>query len=174
MRWREFPAPPPAKRFVTPLGQASGTVRVGIVSSLGQRRDANAVPALRTLLASPDPVLADAAAYALGNIGGTASLSALAAAREKAPDARREPISEAYLQCASVLAANGNRNEALNVFRQLSAPREPEMIRIAALTGLADMEGQNAAQALAAAVGAENPKVQAAAIRILSGILGPR
>ena len=155
------------------LDQTEGKVKIGIINSLGQRGDADSVPALRRLAASSDAGIADAAIYALGSIGGKDSLNALAAIREKAPAALRERISDAYLRCAAALAAHGDRDDALIVFRQLSAPQEPEMIRIAALHGLASAEGENAVAALAAAMSQQNPNVQAAAIRLLAGIPGP-
>jgi len=41
----------------TALPSAEGTLRVGIVNTLGERRDADAVPALSEIKNSPDPVL---------------------------------------------------------------------------------------------------------------------
>jgi len=94
-------------------------------------------------------------------------------ARQKASGAWREHLSEAYLHCAATLDAAGNSNEAVKVYRQLSALQEPEMIRIRALSGLAEIEGQNALPALTAAMAAQSPRVQAVCIRLLTAIPGP-
>lgn len=50
------------------LEEADGTVRVGIVNALGERRDQMAVPALEALQNGPDTVLSAAAESALGKI----------------------------------------------------------------------------------------------------------
>src|SRR5262249_22548946 len=53
------------------------------------------------------------------------------------------------------------------------ALQEREMIRIRALSGLAEIEGQNALPALTAAMAAQSPRVQAVCIRLLTAIPGP-
>ena len=61
------------------LGRTSGAVKIGIVNSLGRRRDEASVDALKALLGSSDTSLAGAAAEALGRIGGRAAGQALLA-----------------------------------------------------------------------------------------------
>src|SRR2546428_84476 len=51
------------------LTTLSGRQLVGVIGSLGVRRDANAVQPLSNLLTAPDPEVAQAAARALGFIG---------------------------------------------------------------------------------------------------------
>lgn len=51
------------------LGKAEGNVRVGIVNTLGERRDKKAIPALSEMRNSPDKVLSKAAEAALRKIG---------------------------------------------------------------------------------------------------------
>jgi HEAT repeat protein len=53
------------------LDKAEGNVRVGIVNTLGERRDKKAVPALSEMRNSPDNVLSKAAEAALRKIGAT-------------------------------------------------------------------------------------------------------
>ena len=154
------------------LGKTTGGVRVGIVNSLGQRGDARAVPALRTLLVSTDPGAAEAAAAALAAIADQAALVALAEARAKTKGALQHRITEAYLQCSARMAANGNRTAALRVFKELVTADQPETIRIAALGGLAEIDPRAAVPMLTAGLDSTSVDVQAAAIRFLSGIDG--
>ena len=50
------------------LATVDGIPRVGIVNTLGERKDPKAVPALSEMQSSPDPVLAEAARAALRKI----------------------------------------------------------------------------------------------------------
>ena len=51
-------------------GKTSGSIKAGLIDSLGWRRDRQAVPWLAPLLADADLTIASAAASALGRIGG--------------------------------------------------------------------------------------------------------
>jgi HEAT repeat protein len=155
------------------LAKSSGKARVGIMDSLGRRRDARSVPALRELAAAPDAGVADAALTALASVGNGQALAAIGAARSRLSGARREHASQAYLRCADLVAAGGGEAAARRVYRQLSAGNEPPTIRIGALTGLAAVDGRAAAPVLAGELASVNFDVQSAAIRLLSRIPGP-
>ena len=51
MCWREFPGAAAEQALRKALEQPEGNVKIGIINSLGQRGDPNAVPALRSLAA---------------------------------------------------------------------------------------------------------------------------
>jgi HEAT repeat protein len=122
---------------------------------------------------SSDAGVAEAAAAALAQIADRPSLDALAAARAKATGLVKQRIDEEYAQCAGQFAARGDKATAARVYRQLIGPREPQMVRIIALGGLAAAEGAAAIRALVAEVESKDVKAQAAAIRLLGGIPGP-
>ena len=63
--------------LIDALGNADDKSKIGIVNSLGVRKAASAVPPIAPLLKSKDPVLAEAAAAALGHIGGADAVKAL-------------------------------------------------------------------------------------------------
>lgn len=63
--------------LVDALGKADDKSKIGIVNSLGARRAASAVPAIAPLVKAKDPLLAEAAAAALGHIGGADAVKAL-------------------------------------------------------------------------------------------------
>jgi HEAT repeat protein len=151
------------------LAKTSGSVRIGIVNSVGERRDAKSVAALRPLLFSEERELAEAAAAALGNIADEAALAALAQARAKTTGPLRQRLTEAYIHCAS----HQNKSSAVKVYKELAGSQESEQIRIAALGGLADEDAAAAVPVLTAALDTGSPAVRAAAIRLLSAIPGP-
>ncbi len=158
------------------LEQTSGTVKIGIVNSLGQRRDERAVPELRSLAMSADPGVAAAAIAALGDIGNRPALDALAEARKKVSGPSQMPVLEAYLQCAGRLAHSPDKvrdkSDALAVYKRLLSEPAPPMIHVAALTGIAGADGRNALPALAAQIGSQELEVQDAAIRLTAAIPG--
>jgi len=154
------------------LGRASGSMKIGIINSLGERRDTKSVPLIRPLLYS-DSGVAEAAAAALGKIADRTAMEALASARGKLTGVARLRVSEAYLHSANQFARRGDKRTALGVYKQLAAAQEPELIRIAALGGLAANDTSNAVSTLAGALDSDNRAVQSAAIRLLAGIPGP-
>ena len=70
-------APEASAALARALEQTSGPLQAGIINSLGQRRYAEALPAMSRLLNSTDPLVAAAAAAALGDIGGTEAVKVL-------------------------------------------------------------------------------------------------
>ena len=137
----------------------------GVIKALGERRDAQAVPALKNLLGSSDAATFDAALDALAQIGTSDALAAIQAALSAAKGPRRESILRAYIRCVDTI---GTRDAYL----QLIGQDEPPMIRIAALHGLAKVDGQAAIPLLEKELGASNADVQAAAIRLLNAQRG--
>jgi HEAT repeat protein/type 1 glutamine amidotransferase/sugar phosphate isomerase/epimerase len=169
-----IPGPAADQALRAGLGRApNDRVRIGIVSSLGERRDEKAVPALAALLSSSNPEIGSAAAAALANIADRPALSALAAAASNAGRAVRELMAEAYVTCADQLAARGDTAAAVNVYRKMMAPGEPARIRTRALAGLAAAERRKAVPVLAAEIQSGDSERQAVAIGLLNGIAGP-
>jgi type 1 glutamine amidotransferase len=121
------------------LLKTSGTAKVGIINSLGQRQDGKAVDALSKLVYSSDELEADAAAAALGNIAGPEATKALTEARTKTKGKLRMVVLDGLLKCADKLAAEGKKSEATTIYKQLS--KEPAPIGAAALRGMVTVSG---------------------------------
>ena len=85
-----IPDPAAAAALRDALGQVEGRLLVGVINSIGVRRDAQAVPALVEKLNSSDAQVASAAAAALGAIGGELAAKALDQSLRSSP-----PISNA-------------------------------------------------------------------------------
>jgi len=118
------------------LPKAKGKMKIGIVNSLGQRRDAKAVGALAALLKSSDEALATAAAAALGQIADGQALKALSAAKDTTKGKVRMVVLDSYLRCADKLAAEGKKLQALAIYKELQGKAMPKPIRTAALRGM--------------------------------------
>jgi len=118
------------------LGKLKGGPLVGVIGSIGVRRDAQAVPALRKVLQDPDAEVAQAAARALGKIGNSAAAKALQTALPNASAANKLDLCEGLFRCAEVLAAEGRRDLAIEIYDQLrSLNTVPHQVRGGALRG---------------------------------------
>ena len=98
------------------VGKLQGRLLVGVINSIGVRRDANAVDVLAGRLKDADPQVASAAAVALGRIGGAPAAAALEQSLAGAPGAVRGAVAEGCILCAEKLLAGGDREEAVRLF----------------------------------------------------------
>jgi HEAT repeat protein len=142
------------------LPRTSPPVQTGIVVSLGRRKDAASVTALKRLLASKDARLLEATAAALGSIGTPEARNVLMSA------APSSAVSSAVLQ----IAERSDPAAASQIFLRLAGAEQPEAVRIAALTGLARVDPKKAAPPLRAALTSDRPRVQAIAVHTLARI----
>ena len=118
------------------LRKAKGNARIGIINSLGQRRDKGAVRNLRRILGGKNQEAAIAAAAALGRIADSQAAEALAEAKNKAKGKLLSVVLDAYLKCADQFVADGNKIKAMGIYKELQKEGMPKPIRTAALTGM--------------------------------------
>jgi len=149
------------------LGKTEAKLKIGIISSIGARRDPKAVPDLATLAGQPDKELAGAAIEALGRIGGPDAARALVSLRPRRET--RPARAHALLACADSLVAD-DRAKAAALYRALAADGNPAPVQIAALRGLARTDKEKALPLVAAALKGKNLKLRLAAAK-LSGEL---
>ncbi|MFH1718175.1 MAG: ThuA domain-containing protein [Planctomycetota bacterium] len=116
--------------------KAKGNAKIGIVNSLGQRRDKQAVRNLSRLVTGKNEALATAAAAALGQIGDSAATKALGEAKDKTSGKLQMVVLDAYLKCADQLVTEGKKTEAVVIYKELQKQDLPKPIRTAALTGM--------------------------------------
>lgn len=114
-----IPAPEAGAALRSALGTVGGNLRIGMLSSLGARRDAAAVPMIAGLL-SAGGTTAVAAATALGAIQTPDAIAALATADPLAGDAVARAIVDARLACAEGLLRQGKRAEARALYDHLA------------------------------------------------------
>jgi len=118
------------------LTQLRGRPLVGVIGSLGVRRDARAVEPLAGLLANDDPDVAQAAARALGSIATPEAGKALQRVLPKVPPGNQLAFCEGLFRCAETWLAKGQRKEAIAIYESLR--RQPGLlhqVRSGALRG---------------------------------------
>ena len=116
------------------LSKVSGKLKVGVINSLGVRRDAASTGALVGLLKDGDKEVAAAAAAALGAIGSPEAAKALLPVHQAAPDA--------CLVCAEQLLADGKKDAAKAIYTALAKADVPKHVRLAAMRGLVAVAGK--------------------------------
>ena len=123
----------------TAAGSLTGRLLVGVINSLGVRRDAAAVPLLTKRLADADADVVRAAAAALGKVGSAdAAAALLAALAAGTPD--RDAVAEAGVVCGERRVAAGDTATAMKLFdgvrtADVSEQRQAEAARGAILVG---------------------------------------
>jgi len=154
------------------LGKTSGKLQAGMVNSLGDKRYELAAPDLQRLLDSPDAVVAEAAATALGKIGGPRAVTALQAARLKAQANLRRRIEAALLLAADRLLADGQKAAATRIYEVFYAPDQPRHLRLAGLRGLLATGARQALPALVESIRSPDARFRSAAIGLARSASG--
>jgi HEAT repeat protein len=131
-----MPVPEAAQALRDALSKVGNAQKVGVLASLGARRDAASASAVAALLTDADKAVARAAACALGDIGTPEAAKALGEFAKKAPAELKLPVADASLVCAERLLAAGKKAEAMMVYKSLSGEDQPKNIRLAATRGL--------------------------------------
>jgi HEAT repeat protein len=139
-----IPDPAAGRALRDALGTLSGRALAGVVESAGARRDEAAVPTLVRLLAHTDGEVAEAAARALGQIGGGDAADALRDALVRGPAPRRPLLAEACLACAERQAGWRATQRARGLRESVLAAEVSEPMTRAARLGLLRSAGRAA------------------------------
>jgi HEAT repeat protein len=118
------------------LPKLDGALQVGVMGSLGVRRDAASVPAVAGLLGSSDKTVAATAARTLGLVGTAEAAQALSEAAKKATADAKLAVTDACLICAEGLLAQGIKPQAIEMYKSLSGDDQPSHVRVAAQHGM--------------------------------------
>jgi len=131
--------------FRKALGTLKGKPLVGVIGSIGVRRDAKAVEPLTELLmqheAGPEVMLA--AVRALGSIGTPAAAEVLQGGLDHAPPEGRLGLYEGLFRCAELMAVENHRDKAIEIYDQLLALDAPHQVRGGALRGAILLRGRD-------------------------------
>jgi HEAT repeat protein len=114
------------------LGKLKGRLLIGVIGSLGVRRDTKAVEPLAGLLKDSDSGVAHAAARALGRIGGATAADALENALGSAQPADQPALAEGLFRCADALVTQGKTKEARAICEKLNRADLPPQVRTSA------------------------------------------
>ncbi len=117
------------------LGKLKGRPLVGVIGSIGVRRDTKATKQLVKLLKSSDTAVAQATARALGSIANNSAANSLLKALKDAPAANQLDVCEGLFRCAEALVAEGRRDVAIAIYDQLRSVKGPHQVRAGGLRG---------------------------------------
>ena len=126
------PAPSVDDAFRAALPKLKGKLQIGVITSIGVRKDAKALDALIKLMSDSDAEVAGAAAASVAMIGGLQAAKALQGALKTTKQPLFPVVARACLLCAEGLMA-GNRARALELYTELSGASMPGPVRLAAL-----------------------------------------
>ena len=155
------------------LGELEGAHRIGVIASLGVRRDSSAVKLLAPLLEDASPEVAAAAIAALGRIGTQQAFACLNDAQRTIDGALRPLLIDALLQCTENFASMGRRSSVFGIYRRLFEEEESAPVRIAALRGMAATIPRNTCAPLTGVLRGEDEAMQAIACGIVREMKDP-
>jgi HEAT repeat protein len=149
------------------LARTSGANKVGVIESLGWKRDAASVRLLVLLLSDPEFTVASAAVASLGRIGGSLAVEALSSARRNTTPALDLIFSTALLHCADDLLAGNAAPVAAKIYALLCDPEQPEPVRQAAWRGLVLSDSQTRSARVFSALGGIDKPLGVAALKFV-------
>jgi len=128
------PNPDPAvdEALRTALPKLSGRRKIGVITTIGVRKDAKALDALTKLIDDSDAEVAGAAAASVGMIGGVQASRTLQTALGRAKGPVFAVAARACLLCAEGLLVS-NHGRGMELYTLLSAETMPKPVRMAAL-----------------------------------------
>ncbi len=109
-----------------------GKLLVGVINSIGVRRDAQAAEALARRLQDNDAEVAASAAAALGRIANDAATKSLRKSLAGVPVKVRSAIAEGLVLCAERLQAEGRDAEAIEIYDEVRKADVPKQRKIEA------------------------------------------
>ena len=131
-----IPAAEAAQALRDALPKLSGKLKIGVIGSLGVRRDEPSTSALAALVCDGDAAVACAAANALGDIGTADAAKALQESWKSAAKGVKPMLADACLAIAERLLAEGDKAAAVKIYKSLMSADAPKNVRLAATRGL--------------------------------------
>jgi len=154
------------------MGKLKGNLRIGVINSIGMRRDEKAVGDLTKLLKDADKGVASAAIGALGRIATPKAITALAGCRKAPTPGLQWAIADASLDVADRLLKGGKPAGAIAIYNELHADTWPHQVRLGAFSGLLAAESDKAPDRIAAALGGKDKITRAVAIARIATLKG--
>jgi len=124
-----IPGAAPGVALRDAVGQLEGDRLIGVLASIGVRRDAEAIGAIATLLGSDDKAIAAAAARSLGYIGTPQAADKLQSMLSEAKAESGGTLGNACLICIQQLAKQGNVEKAVALCDAMETADLPDSIQ---------------------------------------------
>jgi HEAT repeat protein len=153
-------------------GRLQGRLLVGVLNTIGMRRDAQAVSVLTGHLQATDVEVASAAAVALGRIGTEPAAQALQARLANAPAALGAALGEGCVRAADHLRATGKTAAALALYDAARAAQLPPQQRLEATRGAILARGTEGLPLLLEQLRAEDKGAFALGLRVARELPG--
>ncbi len=130
-----IPGSAPDKALRKAADRLQGKLLVGVINSIGVRRDPKAVSLLAKKLKDSDADTATAAAASLGRIGGSKAAKELARYLPKAPTGVRSAVAEGCVRCAGQFLAQGKSADAMKLYDTVRTADVPKQRVLEATRG---------------------------------------
>ncbi len=152
------------------FASAKGRARLQIATTLGDRRDAEAVKTLSEMARDNDALVAGTAIFALGKIASEPARKTITALRKEAKPALARILADALLNIAEKLAASGDRKGATAICEELLQPAQPDNIRRGAFGALLRLDKDGGEQRIVAALRGTDAKLKPVAIATIGAL----
>jgi len=167
------PMPDPAVDDVLrdAAGKLEGKLLAGVFCSMGVRRDAKAVALLAAKLGDADPVVAEAAAKALGRIATPEAIEALQKALTGSKELR-PVVAGACLTAADLLLKQGDKAGSAALYDTLRKADIPKYLQSAAIEGAIRARGADGLPMLAELLRSDDSQLFRTALHVAQQIRG--
>ncbi len=148
------------------LDNAPDNIKLGLLSTIGERGDTKAVDKLERLLYDENSQIVHSSAAALGKIANDRAAKSLIKALRNLNSANYPFIADALLSCANAFISDGKNTQAITIYRELFDKSPQPQIRAAALKGMQMAEAGDAFELVLKSLKDENSLVSGTAARL--------
>jgi HEAT repeat protein/type 1 glutamine amidotransferase len=166
----KIPGASAERALIQGLSQSDKKIKIGILSSLGQRNAPGSVPVLEKLLSDSDPSIAVSAAVALGNITTPEASAALSNAIGKTSGELQSQIAFSLLKCAEQYLARGDRKAAIKLANKILLAQLPLPLHQAALKSKLAASGSEARKMIIDVLKGKEQRFYLPAISMVSSV----
>lgn len=168
-----MPYPQVDEVFRKSLGTLKGLPLVGVIGSVGVRKDAKAVEPLVKFLTDSDPQVVQMTAKSLGRIGNAEAAKALQGAVHSATGDNQLAMIEGMFRCAETMASSGKKDAALGIYDHLAEMPTAHQVRSGAICGAILVRGADGVAVLKKYLASEDWVVFSAAVQTAISMRGP-
>jgi HEAT repeat protein len=168
-----IPDPSAAEALRNAMPGLKGKLLVGVINSLGARRDPKATAPLATHLVDEDAGVACAAARALGKIAAPESARALRQAIVTVKGPVRVSVGDGLMACAEAWMRESKHDEAAAIYDGVIKADLPKRLRLAAARGAILAGGPAGVDLLVNQLKASDDESFAAALGVSRELAGP-
>jgi len=155
------------------LNGVSGTSRVQILNTLGNRRDPKSFPLFIRMAGLENKETAEAAIAGLGKLGTREAADAIRLMREKPAPGLKDVLAQAALRCAVSLQQAGDLKNAKALYADLLESSDSTAIQRSSLTALLALDRDGGEQRIHEVLSGTNSALKPIAINAISSLPSP-